>query len=623
MKVYQFGIGEQLRVIYQPAACNLRIETSNGTFAFSDDHPFVEVAAFGRNFRLLLNSARQIHIEEFYSAIGEGIRAVYESFYVGNKKLSFSIDTLIWVEEHTGKCVFELEINDDDAGCVRKVHWPQPMEFDDGDPNAYTTIPMMQGTLIPSKWRNTVLLTDGRYYHHDGYMPWFGQRWGKQGYLMITRTASDAGYHLNHLPNTSTRISNVWYPSLGQMRYRRICELTFFGLCDYNDFCKAYRQYVFESGRFVTLREKVYRNPALRNRIGAPLIQDYILVSADPTSQRFYTGNPEWNRHYIPFSQRLSQLERLRSLGLKRAFVHLDGYGQFGYDSGHPDIFPPHDDVGGITGMQQLISKCHELGYSMDFHDQYRDFYHNSPSFCDHQSIHDAEGSQPSTSSCYGGNQTFLCARFALPYIRRNYRLLENNNLRPDGVHLASFSGSNLDECYHTSHLMTRSDCIQHRREAFGFLRSQGYITCSDEPVDCLIDAVDMVIHAPYSLTPVEWDGMGNGIPVPLLSLVYHDALIVPWFGNQRQNGGWGIPNSDSANTHAILNASPVGLEIDATEQEIHLADKYCMVAAELAHVPMVKHEFLRDDLRLQRTVFADGTVIEVDFDTNEAKVSH
>ena len=100
---------------------------------------------------------------------------------------------------------------------------------------------------------------------------------------------------------------------------------------------------------------------------------------------------------------------------------------------------------------------------------------------------------------------------------------------------------------------------------------------------------------------------MCNGIPVPLFSLVYHDAIIVPWFGNIRQKGGWGIPKSDFAVSHATLNASPIGLEIDATKEEILVAVNCCNIAADLAFVPMLKHEFLSDNGRIQRTKFADG----------------
>jgi len=44
-------------------------------------------------------------------------------------------------------------------------------------------------------------------------------------------------------------------------------------------------------------------------------------------------------------------------------------------------------------------------------------------------------------------------------------------------------------------------------------------------------------------------------------------------------------------------------------------------MAEKLAHQTIVRHEFVSADLRTQRTTFSDGTVIEVNFDTDEISV--
>lgn len=621
MNDFHFGKKPSLKIFYNPHKCKLSIHCKKSVFNFSESEPYFEIDIFGKNHRINLTSARRIHTEDFNTAVDCGVRAVYDSFFVGTKKLPLTIDTTVRIDKETESVLFESKITGDTEGSILSYHWPQPIEFNDEDPDAYTAIPMMQGSLIPSKWHNTIIVNDGRYYSHDAYMPWFGQRWNNQGYLMTTITPEDAGYDIQHIPSESTRISNVWYPSLGRMSYERICELKLYGKCDYNDFCRSYRSYIKESGKFVSLKEKTERNPLLKKRIGVPLIQDYLLVIADPSSIRYSDTHPEWNRYFITFDERIRQLQTLSEAGLKKAQIHIDGWGNKGYDSAHPDVYPPNRDIGGAEGLKRFIEVCHNLNYSVDLHDQYHDFYRNAPSFNTFQTIQDFENNMPSERSCYGGDQNYLCPKFALQYIRRNYRILESNGIRPDGVHLASFAGSDIDECYNPAHKMSRTDCIAWRKASMCYLQSKGYITCSDEPIDCFIDKLDTVIHAPYLLTPIEWDGMCNGIPVPLFSLVYHDAIIVPWFGNIRQKGGWGIPKSDFAVSHAILNASPIGLEIDATKEEISVAVNCCNIAADLAFVPMLKHEFLSDNGRIQRTKFADGTNIEVNFDTNESRV--
>lgn len=614
MSEYRFGSNNFALVSYDPKNCNILIERPKGGIAFSSEPPFIKADVYGYSRTLPLSSARRIHIEEQRTAVWEGVRAVYDNFFVGNRKLSFSVDTLIKYEYETGKIVFEVEVLDDEFGMVSEVHWPQSVEYNDSDKSGYTVIPMMQGILIPSKWHNSVLINDGRYYHHDGYMPWFGQCFDNKGYLMITRTAFDAGYCLEHIPSEKTRISNVWYPSLGKMSYRRVCEMQLFDKCDYNDFCASYRQYVIENGKFRSLKEKVLENPSLEKRIGTPIIQDYLLKSIDPSSIHYSEGHPEWNYHCFTFAQRLEQLKRLKQLGVDKAVMHLDGFSKYGYDSGHPDIFPPSEDIGGISGMKSFYEECRKIGFDIDLHDQYHDLFYNSPSFSAMQAIEDIENNMPLDDECFGGKQTFLCASLVMPYIRRNHRLLEENGLSPDGVHLATFAGGNIDECFNPLHRMTRKECIEYRREAFAYLRSKGIITCSDEPIDCMIDMLDFTIHAPYSLTPIKNDGISNGVSVPLFNLVYHDALIIPWFG-RRKGGGWGIPNTDQAFTHAILNASHVSLDIDADAEQISRGLDCCKVAKDLAYTPMKRHDFLSDNKRIQCITYADGTVIEADFD--------
>ena len=269
MNDFHFGKKPSLKIFYNPHKCKLSIHCKKSVFNFSESEPYFEIDIFGKNHRINLTSARRIHTEDFNTAVDCGVRAVYDSFFVGTKKLPLTIDTTVRIDKETESVLFESKITGDTEGSILSYHWPQPIEFNDEDPDAYTAIPMMQGSLIPSKWHNTIIVNDGRYYSHDAYMPWFGQRWNNQGYLMTTITPEDAGYDIQHIPSESTRISNVWYPSLGRMSYERICELKLYGKCDYNDFCRSYRSYIKESGKFVSLKEKTERNPLLKKRIGA------------------------------------------------------------------------------------------------------------------------------------------------------------------------------------------------------------------------------------------------------------------------------------------------------------------------------------------------------------------
>ena len=101
--------------------------------------------------------------------------------------------------------------------------------------------------------------------HCQGQLSWFAQVKGREGYLAICTTPWNGGHRAQHPAGGGyTSVSVYFEPSLGRMDYRRIVKYVFLDDCDYNDICKAYRDYVDEQGRLRTLEEKALRNPVLR-----------------------------------------------------------------------------------------------------------------------------------------------------------------------------------------------------------------------------------------------------------------------------------------------------------------------------------------------------------------------
>ncbi|MEG1972307.1 MAG: DUF5696 domain-containing protein, partial [Oscillospiraceae bacterium] len=425
-----------MSVRYSPKTCQLAVQTCHSDYTFSSTNPYVQVSAFGRSFKLQFPSAKRIHIEEINSTIGKSVRAVYSNFYANGKKLPFAIDTIVSLNNNDNFISFEFDVINCENDSIEKVVWPQAVCFDDNDGSAYTVVPSLQGALIPSKWHNTFMLySGGRYYQRDCTMPWWGQRFGGGGYIAIAQTPWDGGFELKHSPSKKTRIAAAWYPSLRTMQYRRKCKFLFGDTLDYNEMCHIYREFVIESGKFVSLKEKAAKNPKLLNYIGVPLISDYLFVSIDESSLRY---GSDADVFCISAYDRVKQLKFLNENGIKRACIHFDGCNRFGYDNGHPDIFPPNESIGGIDGIKFLISECHKMNYTLNFHDQYRDYYFNSPSFNAQYAIEDSENNLPKFSQNFGGNQSYLCMHNILPFIKRNYKLFENSGIAPDGVHLGS-----------------------------------------------------------------------------------------------------------------------------------------------------------------------------------------
>ena len=178
------------------------------------------------------------------------------------------------------------------------------------------------------------------------------------------------------------------------------------------------------------------------------------------------------------------------------------------------------------------------------------------------------------------------------------------------------------DECFHPAHRITREESIHWREKCFDLLNERGIIPSSEEPGGLLIHKLALVHHGPYMLRPQE-RGQAVGIPVPLLSLVYHDCIMIPWLNKGK--GGWGIPNGDNAELHCVLNAGmPYFEPLDSRDdllpdsllrKEIAHVRKLAEIQAALFDQEMVYHRFLDDTGRRQQAVYANGTMITVDFD--------
>ncbi len=526
------------------------------------------------------------------------------------------LHTLVYIEETRDDIYFVNRMEGDTRGQVQFVSFPSAVDFNGTEPgHGYTVLPRMQGTLIPAG--SPIRIWDGTIYERDAYMPMFGQVRDGSGYLAVYDTPYDAKYKLR-----DENVEPLFRTSLGFMAYPRKMLYRFFENCDYNDFAHSYREYLAERGQMYTLAEKCAKNPAVERLIGAPIIHEGIAVHISPESDYYNKEDPARNDYHTSFATRAEQLRALRARGLEEAYIHLDGWGNHGYDNLHPDPFPPHEAAGGAEGMKLLSDTARELGYIFGIHDQYRDYYYDAPSFDMNNAMENIDGSHPYCSVWYGGPHSWLCATLAPEYVRRNYDEFERLGITIEGSYLDVFSVVCLDECFNPEHPMTRKQCADSRNECLNILTSRGIIPSSEETLGCMMQSQVLCHHAPFFTTNLgSSTAEAVGIPIPLYNLVYHDCVVIPWIGGKATRGGWGIPGNDCPWIHAVLNGNPVYCPILADEEHVADVKEACAIAKKLAKQQMVKHEFLDDTHRKQRTTWADGTVVEVDFDANTYRV--
>lgn len=502
---------------------------------------------------------------------------------------------------------------------LSEIRFPKPIVLDVSFENL-SVLPLMQGALLPSNYPQ-------RFFSRDlcntrtMYMPWWAHIKGRNAVLGILCTQDDAGIICTHSPEEGTKVQPVWYSSMGELRYLRRIEYHFISNADYVNVAKKYREWAMEHGRYVSLKEKISRCPLLAKIIGVPVIHTGALYHIDRLSNYFVKDPIENNHQLQTFKEIEEKLVSLKGKGVETAYVHLDGWGYLGYDSGHPDTVPVGYEVGGADGLRTLAETCKRLGYILALHDNYFSCFLNSVSANVNLAVRARNGIIPQHSVWCGGPEAFLSPIFILPYLKKNLEWLESRGIEIQGMYLDVFSVNAPLESYQPFYPVSRRESSEYRLEAFRYLKSKGFIVSSEEPSDLYISVLDLVHHGPYYLDGSFENGEKVGIPVPLFNLVYHDAIIIPWATTE--DGGWGIPKGDAGYLHCVLNAGMPYLDIDAGDAEIKRVKELCNLQKHCQFLEMTNHEFLDSSYRKQRTTFSDGTTITVDFDNKSYEIHY
>ena len=147
---------------------------------------------------------------------------------------------------------------------------------------------------------------------------------------------------------------------------------------------------------------------------------------------------------------------------------------------------------------------------------------------------------------------------------------------------------------------------MEERCKGLEYIRSQGMIISSEEPVDFTVASLDLVHHA-FDCS----NGKTRGIPVPLFELVYHDNLFVPC--SLATNAS--APFKNNGFLRALLHGNLPYLGINADDTQIAKVNLVCRLNREVALSPMVRHSFVGEGYAVQESEFANGVRVRIDLD--------
>lgn len=240
----------------------------------------------------------------------------------------------------------------------------------------------------------------------------------------------------------------------------------------------------------------------------------------------------------------------------------------------------------------------------------------------------------PDNTSIYSG---ILCDKFTLEYAQKSITS-DLNTIPYSSQFIDTTTSSELKECYSKTHPMTRTESKEFRIDLLKYMfKDKKLITGSEAGQDYAAPYVHyfegMMSLSPYRLDDagynmqkivdeipdqVEKYQVGQKYRLPLWELVYHDCTVSYWYWGDYNNK---LPKLwDKRDLFNILYGTPPLFMFDA---EIWKANKNRFiqsyknietVAGNTGYSEMVDFKYLSDNKDIQKTVFANGISVIVNF---------
>jgi hypothetical protein len=510
---------------------------------------------------------------------------------------------------------------------------------------------MKQGGIVPSRldtgfmrymhnlWRNICDIE--RCLEFDSgplNMPWFGVSKEGSSLFILVETPTDmslrvvcnsvidgSGFAVSarHCENPGVRMSTltpVFNASMGKLSYPRNI---YFERIDggYVEMAKIYLEYARKNGRYVSLKEKMSKNPMVEKMIGAPDVKIYIYTNRINEPYMRAWCEPVLDGYscvHTTFEQVSNLLDRLKDDGVDNALILLGGWNRAGYDNGHIDMWPPAEGAGGSAGLGKLAARARSLGYVFSLHDNYQDFYLNAPSYDEKYLVKKTDGSVHNGGIWDGGQCRLICSREALSLAEANLNKIQEA-VDISSYYLDTTTAAKLYECYDEKHPQSRIDDKLSKYRLLSDLTERGLVVGTEGGNDWAIPVCTFFEGLPGSGAGYNAgiESANFGIAVPLFNLVYHDSIICYWQHGQP----YGREDHVNHVLCDLLQAQPSSWSIvyeQFDDLEPLIVEAYRLLGRlhkKTAHCQMVSHEFLKQDFTVQKTIFSDGSEVIVNFD--------
>jgi hypothetical protein len=445
---------------------------------------------------------------------------------------------------------------------------------------------------------------------HGGWsMPFAGMIGPADALVHILETEHDARIWFEKTGAGRIRLTSLQDPSCGRLRYNRSVLLRFVEP-NLTAICQSYRQYVQQSGHFVSWDEKIDRRPNLQRLFGA--LMCFIGYCQDEDLD--YTAS----------------FRRLKAMGFDKAFVYPLSIGNAVEDflmGGRPPI-----------DIRQNLPLLEELGY-LSASWMWTEDVPEVP-----EDLMLAAGGAPMFGWQIEEHKWFRGCPVRQVVLAN--RIQDERMAGHTAQHFDVTASRQLLECHHPDHPLDRRDDAIWRRKILGTGTARGGVISSEGFWGFATPSYDIgSVKIPVPLHE-------NWYTVPMTSLVYHDSCVHDWWEvdnynnpHHRSQGGrdkgyfpmGGGFQALQAAQDALMGCPPnvmpfgsqyafVAGQMPATElyrytldspevvEALRLALPVAQLHRRIGKLACVKHETLAEDGSVQAATFADGTRVVANY---------
>ena len=429
------------------------------------------------------------------------------------------------------------------------------------------------------------------------------------GWMMLVESPDDARMMIERAADKTLRATTGWEAQCKVFGYPRKARYVFFEKGGHVAMCKRYRAYQVARGSVKTFSEKVKERPAIDMLIGAANI--WYMGGGDKVQivremQALGMERILWSGNGSP--SELTQMNSMTNVLTSRYDIYSDVM--------DPANFPL---IKGVHSDWTTDAFPHDITWDNGDGKMRRAW---------------GVETKAGTGMVYCVS---LCDRQALPYARK--RVSEELKSKPFKCRfIDTATACSWQECYNPAHPMTRSISKEYRVKLLNVMSGEMGLVCGSETGhDAVVPVCDffegMLSIGNYRVpdsgrkTAVIWDDVpekvekfqvGEAYRLPLWELVYHDCVVAQWY--------WGDYNNKLPKIwrkrdlfNALYGTPPMYMFVQKAwqTQKEQFAASYKVttpVARLTGYSEMVDHQILKADRTVQRTLFANGVHVTVNF---------